>query len=191
MRLKRSERRLALVQYLTENPFATDEQLAEKFGVSVATIRLDRAGLHIPEARERIRRLAAGGHDAVRSLETQEVVGELVELQLNRYAISVLNVLPIHVFARTEIMRGHFLFAQVNSLAIAVMDTDVALTAKSQLRFYRPVKLGETVTARADVIANRADIVKCRVYAESDEDVVLDGAVWVVTNLVHLREFSE
>jgi len=180
-----------LVRYLAENPFATDEQLAERFHVSVATIRLDRAGLYIPELRERIRQVAADRLDAVRALEQQEVVGDLVELKLNRYAVSVLRVRPSHVFARTGIVRGHFLFAQVNSLATAVMDADVAVTAKSQLRFYRPVKLGETLHARIDLIANRSGVAKCRVLTESHGEVVLNGFIWVVADPSVLHAFSD
>ena len=36
-----------IVKYITENPFATDEQLASYFNVSINTIRLDRARLGI------------------------------------------------------------------------------------------------------------------------------------------------
>lgn len=189
--LRKSDRRLALLRYLEENPFATDEQLAERFQVSVATIRLDRTGLHIPEVRERIRQVAADRHDVVRALEQQEVIGELVELKLARYAISTFEIQPAHVFARTGIVRGHFLFAQVNSLATAVMDADVAVTAKTQLRFYRPVKLGETLRSRVDVILNRSGVAKVRVFSESKGETVLDGFIWVVADPSALHAFSD
>lgn len=170
---------MALVRYLSENPFATDEQLADQFQVSVATIRLDRQALHIPEVRERIRRVAEDRNDVVRSLEREEVVGDIVELSLGRYATSIFHVLPAHVFARTGIVRGHFLFAQVNSLAIAVMDADVAVTAKTELRFHRPVRLGETLRAHVDVVAQRAGLARCQVYTKSQDDTVVDGTIWV------------
>jgi acyl-coenzyme A thioesterase PaaI-like protein len=191
MCLKKSERRAELVRYLAENPFATDEQLAELFKVSVATIRLDRAALHIPEARERTRLLAEGKHDAVRSLEQQEVIGDIVDLQLNRYAKSLFHVGPQHVFARNQVVRGHFLFAQVNSLAIALMDVDFAVTAKSEIRFYRLVRLGETLIARADVVAMRGDMAKCKVKTESRGETVLDGFIWVARDPHHLRTMSD
>ncbi|MBX6352249.1 MAG: transcription factor FapR [Thermoflavifilum sp.] len=180
MGLKKSERRAALVRYLAENPFATDEQLAERFQVSVATIRLDRAALSIPEARERIRQVAQARHDPVRALEQQEVIGELVELELGRMAVSRLRVGSEHVFARTGITRGHILFAQVNSLATAVMDADAAVTAKSELRFYRPVRLGEVLLARVDVIGRRGRVAKCRATTTAAGQTVLAGWIWVV-----------
>ncbi|GGJ08041.1 fatty acid biosynthesis transcriptional regulator [Alicyclobacillus cellulosilyticus] len=177
--LKKSERRAALVRYLEENPFATDEQLAEHFRVSVATIRLDRASLNIPEARARILQVAAGRHDALRAMDAQDVIGEIVELHLNRYAVSRLVVGPGHVFGRTGIVRGHVLFGQVNSLAVAMMDADVAVTAKAEIRFLRPVRIGETLVARAHVVATQSGVAKCEVHTKSGGETVLDGYIWV------------
>lgn len=178
--LKKSDRRVALVQYLTDNPFATDDQLAERFGVSVATIRLDRAVLQIPEARERIRRVAAGHHDDVRAMAQEEVLGDITELQLNRYAVSRLEVQRAHVFARNNIVRGHVLFGQLNSLAVAVTDADVVLTAKTELRFHRSVALGDIVIGRVDVVARRFGVTKCSAVSVCNDEVVVNGTIWVV-----------
>jgi len=173
---------MALASYVAVNPFATDEQLALRFGVSIATIRLDRTALHIPEARERIRQLAKRGHDPIRALESDEVIGEIVELQLNRYAVSELQIASQHVFARTGIVRGHFLFGQVNSLATAVMDADVAVTAKAELRFHRSAYLGEILRARVDVVGTRGSVVKCRAVTASLAGYVVEGVIWVVAD---------
>lgn len=113
-------------------------------------------------------------------MERQEVLGEMTELQLNRYAVSRLTISSAHVLLRTEIVRGHVLFGQVNSLAVAVVDADVVLTAKAELRFYRSVRLGETLIGRADVLAIRAGVTKCRVAILSLDEVIVDGIVWVV-----------
>lgn len=174
---------MALVKFLVENPFATDDQLAERFRVSVPTIRLDRAALHIPEVRERTRLVAAARQDAVRSLQEREVIGEIVELQLNRSASSILQISPMHVFSRTGIVRGHHLFAQVNSLATAVMDADVVLTVKSDLRFYRTVRLGDTLFARADVVGERFGVARLQVASSVAGETVLDGSIWVAQTL--------
>jgi acyl-coenzyme A thioesterase PaaI-like protein len=168
-----------LVRMVAESPFATDEQLAERFGVSVATIRLDRQALNIPEVRERIRQVARTRQDEVRALEQQEVIGEILELHLNRYAVSVLSVQSAHVFSRNEILRGHFLFAQVNSLAIALMDANIAVTARTDLKFHRPVYLGEELRARVDVIAEHSGVVKCHAETESGHETVLEGTIFV------------
>lgn len=147
--------------------------------MSIATIRLDRSALHIPEVRERIRRVASDRQDDLRSLDEQELVGRLVKLELNRYAESELTIQDGHVFRRTNIVRGHVLFAQINSLATALMDADIALTAKTELRFYRPVRLGEVVRARVDVIGEHGDVVRCRAISHVNSDVAVEGIVWV------------
>lgn len=47
-RVKKKERQQLLLQQVKEKPFLTDEELAQKLGVSVQTIRLDRLELGIP-----------------------------------------------------------------------------------------------------------------------------------------------
>lgn len=54
----KKERQSVLLEKLSQDPFLTDEELAEIFKVSVPTIRLDRLELGIPELRERIRNVA-------------------------------------------------------------------------------------------------------------------------------------
>src|SRR5699024_2019711 len=66
-------------------------------------------------------------------------------------AISILDIGSEHVFSRNHIARGHHLFAQANSLAVAVINDELALTAKADIRFRRQVKLGERVVAKATV----------------------------------------
>lgn len=180
--LKKSERRMALVQYVVQNPFVTDEQLSARYHVSVATIRLDRMALQIPELRQRISRVAQAKLDQIRSLEQQEVVGEILEMHLDRYGISVLHITQEHVFARSNIARGHHLFAQANSLAAAVIDADAVLTAKVQLRFHRVVRLGDLLRCRVDIVSKKFGVVKCRVLTSVADQTVVDGVIWMVSS---------
>lgn len=55
VRIAREKRHALLAKRIEENPFINDEELAEEFSVSVATIRLDRLALGIPELRMRIK----------------------------------------------------------------------------------------------------------------------------------------
>ena len=48
----RQKRHNDLLQLLNESPFLTDGELAENLNVSIATIRLDRTALNIPELRD-------------------------------------------------------------------------------------------------------------------------------------------
>ena len=152
MKRNKRERQKSLQDTIKENPFVTDEELAEKFSVSVQTIRLDRLELSIPELRERIKNVAETKFDdEVRSLPIDEVIGEIIDIELDKSAISILDVKGEHVFKRNQIARGHHLFAQANSLAVAVINDELALTAKANIHFVRPVKKNERVVAKAKI----------------------------------------
>ncbi|MGO0061784.1 transcription factor FapR [Brevibacillus fluminis] len=179
-RLPKKDRQTRLVQYLKENPFATDEDLATAFRVSIQTIRLDRLELGIPELRERIKSVAERSLDPVKSLGIDEVIGEVVDLQLDVQGISVLDIKEEHVFTRTQIARGHYIFAQANSLAVALINADVALTATARIRFIRPVKLGERLVAKAVVRSSSGDESRVRVETRVQNEVVFSASFRVV-----------
>jgi acyl-coenzyme A thioesterase PaaI-like protein len=165
MRKNKQERQLLLQETIVENPFITDEELADKFSVSIQTIRLDRLELSIPELRERIKHVAVKQLDKeVRSLPIEEVIGEIIDFDLDQSAISIFDVKAEHVFKRNLIARGHHLFAQANSLAVAVINDELALTAKANIRFTRQVKAGERVIAKAKVTS--VDRLKDRTIVE-------------------------
>jgi len=171
----KKQRHQELVALIETEPFLTDEELADRFQVSVQTIRLDRLALGIPELRERIKAVAENKYKDVRSLELTEVIGELIELDINRLAISILPIGPEHVFSRNKIARGHHLFAQANSLAVSVIDAETVLTGTADIRFKRPVKLGERLVARAVVRENRSDRALVDVTTRVVDDVVFEG----------------
>lgn len=173
MRLNKKERQLALKETIKENPFITDEELAEKFSVSIQTIRLDRLELSIPELRERIKNVAKRNFsDEVRALTIEEVIGEIIDMELDDHAISLLEINENHVFSRNKIARGHHLFAQANSLAVALINDELALTTKADVRFIRQVKQGERVVAKAKVIEREDEkgrtIVEVHSYVNQD-----------------------
>lgn len=153
MRINKKERQQSLTSTISQNPFITDEELAEKFSVSVQTIRLDRLELSIPELRERIKNVAEKRFaDEVRALPIEEVIGEIIDINLDESAISIFDVRKEHVFKRNKIARGHHLFAQANSLAVAVINVELALTSKANIQFIRPVKENDRVVAKAKVL---------------------------------------
>lgn len=153
MRKNKKERQKLLKETIKTNPFITDEELAETFSVSVQTIRLDRLELSIPELRERIKNVAEKRfEDEVRSLPLEEIIGEIIDIELDHTAISIFDVKEEHVFKRNQIARGHHLFAQANSLAVAVINDELALTAKATIQFTQPVKENNRVIAKAKVL---------------------------------------
>lgn len=178
MKRSKQERQKKLIETIKANPFITDEDLASDFTVSVQTIRLDRLELSIPELRERIKHVASKSfEDEVRSLPLNEVIGEMVDIELDQRAISIFDVKSEHVFMRNSIARGHHLFAQANSLAVAVINDELALTVTSTLSFVKPVKLGDRVIAKAIVVSK--DEEKNRTFVEVtssvENEVVFSG----------------
>lgn len=176
-KLTKRERHQLLIQYIKDNPFVTDRELTRALKVSIQTIRLDRMELGIPELRERMKEMAERSYDSVRSLQLDEVIGEIVDLQLDHSAISLFEIREEHVFTRTGIARGHHLFAQANSLAVAVIDCPIALTASADIRFIRPVQLGEKCIAKAYVRSNDEERNKSRVELNTyvGDELVFQG----------------
>ena len=176
-RLPKPARQERLAATIQNNPFVTDEELAAEFGVSIQTIRLDRMELGIPEVRERIKQMAAVSQTVVRSLPMDEVIGDVIDLQLDKSGISILEIGEDHVFSRTGIARGHHIFAQANSLAVALINDEVALTASADIRYLRPVRLGERCVAKGYVKSAPGDKGKAKVevFTYVGDDLVFQG----------------
>jgi len=175
VRLMKKNRQQELIETIEENPFITDEELANKFNVSIQTIRLDRMELGIPELRKRIKSMAAKTFDQVKSLQISEVFGEVIELQLDQYGISIVEINDDQVFKKTGIARGHYIFAQANSLAVAVINQEIALTAKADIRFIRPVYLKERLIAKAKVVRSYDDRSEIEVNTYVGNELVFKG----------------
>ncbi|EOS56590.1 Acyl-coenzyme A thioesterase PaaI, contains HGG motif [Paenibacillus barengoltzii J12] len=176
-RLPKRARQQQLVQMIEANPFITDQELTRQLKVSIQTIRLDRMELGIPELRERMKLMAERSYDQVRSLPLHEVIGEIVDLQLDKSGISIFEIREEHVFSRTGIARGHHVFAQANSLAVAVINDEIALTFSADIRFIRSVHLGEKCIAKAYVRPNSGQKGKAKVevFTYVGEEMVFQG----------------
>ena len=187
MRMPKGERQELLQKLVERNPFLTDEELSKRYDVSVQTIRLDRLECGIPELRKRLLNVASQTmEDKVKSLGTDEVLGDIIDIVLDERAISIFDVTIDHVFQRNGIARGHHLFAQANSLAVAVMDDDLALTVKSSIDFLKPVKAGDRVVARAEV--NKESLLEKRTLVEVVSTV---GDVQVFTGKFYMYRTTD
>lgn len=178
-RYSKEERRKLLKEALAENPFFTDEELSERFTVSVSTIRLDRGELGIPEVRERTRAVAQEAYSTLKSLDDQELIGELLELVIGERACSKLVVDESMVLTKARVARGHYLFAQANSLAIALVDAKMALTGSVELKFLRPVQLGEVVLAKGVVLKRKLNKYWVEIRLSVGAEDVLRGS-WIL-----------
>lgn len=153
--MKKRDRQLQLREKIRENPFLSDEELARAFNVSIQTIRLDRLALGIPEQRERTKSVAERTYGIVKSMGSKEIVGELIDIALGERGISILETTEEMVFERSRVVRGQYIFAQAESLAIALIEADVVLTGLANVKFKRPVTVGEKLIAKGEVIRRR------------------------------------
>lgn len=157
VRVKKRIRQQLLLGHLEERPFLTDEDLAGLLDVSIQTIRLDRLELGIPELRERIKKMAEKAQTKVKSITSGEVVGELIDLELGKSGISLMKVTEEMVFEKTQFARGHHVFSQANSLAIAVIDASTVVTGVASIKYKTPARIGEKLVAKAELIRKRGN----------------------------------
>ncbi|HZK28209.1 MAG TPA: transcription factor FapR [Thermoclostridium sp.] len=151
----KKERHKRFLEKVKEDPFMTDEDIADYFGVSVPTVRLDRLELGIPELRERIKEVASSNHQKVRALHVDEIIGEIVEINLGESGISILDTTDQMVFFESKIVRGHYIYSMAESLAISVIDAEVALVGVANIKYKIPVYSGSKLVARATVKKKR------------------------------------
>ncbi|NLY30324.1 MAG: transcription factor FapR [Firmicutes bacterium] len=152
-RMNKKKRQEKLMELVNQQPFLTDEELAEQFGVSVQTIRLDRLELSIPEMRERTKALAEAAYGQLRAMSGQELVGQLLDVELGKGGSSLLKTTEEMGFSKTKVIRGHHIFAQANSLAVALVDSPVVFTATAEIHFLHPVYSGESIFCQAEVVS--------------------------------------
>lgn len=156
-RLQKKQRQNILQEKINSSPFIRDEELAELLKVSVQTIRLDRLELGIPELRERTKQMAEVAQNKPKTIASNDVIGELIDLELGKTGISILTITPDMVFEKTSIARGHYVFSQANSLALALIDAPAAVTGVANIKYKVPIKIGEKLIAKAEVIKKRGN----------------------------------
>ncbi len=152
---RRKNRQDKLLKLIEKNPLLSDENLAASLGASVSTIRLDRAILGVPELRERTRTMAQKATSRLRSLKQSEVVGDLLELEPNKWALSVLETKKDMAFRDTDMVWDHYIYAQASSIAIAVVEADLVILDSMRGEYKGHARVGDSLVARAKVGVNR------------------------------------
>lgn len=175
MKRTKNERREMIENTIQQNPFITDQVLSEMYDVSIQTIRLDRNQLSIPELRERVKRVAKDQYQNISSLEDKDIIGDVVDLQSNHYAKSVYTITRQDVFSRNNVARGHVVFAQANSLCVALVQHESVLTKESHIHFVKPVYLGDVVIAEARVEHNDNKYYEMTVRSFVNKNKVFEG----------------
>jgi len=171
----RAERHKKLLDLIGTNPLLTDQEIASCLGVSLSTVRLDRGLLSVPEVRERARLMAEQATSRLRSLTTEEVVGELLELEPNRWALSVLTGTRELSFRHTDIISDYYIYAQASTLAVATIDSESVAVKGARIFYKEPAKIGERVTARSKVGVHKNGEYAVSVHAKVDGREIFVG----------------
>ena len=181
--ISKLERQKGIKEYIFKDPFLSDKKLAELFNFSVQTVRLDRLEMGIPEMRKRIVQVAkdTSSSDKVKSLSKEEIVGELIDLELGKNAIAILKTTKDMAFNKTGIVRSHYIFSLADSLAISIIDAEVALTGVARLSYKKPVYAGQTLVAKARIARNKGNKYLVSVHVKTEQKEVFTGKLVIFT----------
>lgn len=165
-REKRSER---IVEFLKQNPLATDKMLSEEFGVSINTIRLDRARLGIKEFKERLMDKAC--KPSITSITKSDIAGDIVEFVSGKRAVSKLKTKPHMVFENSKVVQGQYIYALAETLAISLIPMKAALVGVANIKYFSKITMGQVIYAHAEVMKKIAQgfVVWVRILDEQDE----------------------
>lgn len=175
-----------LINLISTDPLLTDEELAASLGVSLSTVRLDRGLLSIPEVRERMRSMAEQATSRLTSLRAEEVVGELLELEPNQWALSVLTTNRDMAFRHTDLVGDYYIYAQAATLAIATIGEGMVVVGAARLRYRRHAYIGEKIMARSRVGTHKGNK-----YAVSVHTRVGDREIFVGRFVVAAKDFQD
>lgn len=170
-----AERHDRIKAEIEKNPFISDDDLASLLQVSIHTIRSDRRRTGIPEVRKRGKDLTHNLFAQARALSHQEIVGEILEISPDQEGLSLLETNEKMGLEKTRIIRGHVLFAQANTLANAVVDAEIALTAEAKIEYLAPAFAGDRVLAKAKVVGVQKRKRVVDVVLKTPKEVVLHG----------------
>ncbi len=162
----KKQRHEFLLKQIKQNPFLKDEELAEACNVSVSTIRFDRAELGIAEYRERIKSAAEEGMNS-----TVDPAGEVLDINLFHDGISVLETDNTMVFEGTDIVKGQYIYAFAENLAVNVIDAKAALVKFANVKYVHEAHAGDRLIAKSDVmrVEEKEFIVRVVIKANMNE----------------------
>lgn len=144
--MSKKERHSTILKRLKKNPFLKDEELARSFGVSIATIRFDRAELGISQYRDRLKSAAEESKNGTNA------EGELLDLNVYHDGVSMLNTDDTMLFEGTDIVKSSYIYTFAENLATSVIDAKSMLVSVANIKYTSEVHSGEILVARSQVI---------------------------------------
>lgn len=163
--MTKQERHAYIMSIISGNPFLKDDDLSRRCGVSISTIRNDRAELGISEYRERIKSAAK---NEFHNGETKE---ELLDLKLYETGISVLETDSSMLFKNTNIVKSQCIYALAENLALNVINANAALVRVANVKYISEVHLGDKLVAKSTVKREKSNgyIVHVRINVDMSE----------------------
>jgi len=177
----KASKKKIMLELLEEDPFITDTALAKRLCISVQSVRLYRAEMRIPELRKRVRGMAQRAYGRVKTISGKEILGELALLELNLKGVSVLVPNEGMIHSKPGIVRAQYIFEQANTLAMAVIDAEMAVTGVAKIRFKKPVQIESSVIASAEVVKRRGNKFFVTVVSKQGGEEVFRGKFIVVS----------
>ena len=147
----KAQRQEELVEMLKADPFYTDEEIADLFGVSIQTVRLDRMTLNIPELRERVKTIAETQSSKVKTLGVKEITGEIIDLSVGQLGISMLEVTEEMIYSKTNTLRDTYIFSLADSLAMAIIDAPKVIMRVANIKSFKLIEKKDRLIAKAEI----------------------------------------
>ncbi len=147
-RIERSEK---ILEYLCENPLATDEVLANRFNVSVNTIRLDRARLGIKEFKERLKDKANNAMKMVTSMPQMEFICNMVNFNKNESVVSRIETDKSMAFENTDIVKGQYVYSFAETVAMSLLPITEAIIEVANIKYVEKIVAGAVLFAKAEL----------------------------------------
>lgn len=179
--LTKEKRQEKVIDKISNNPFLSDEQLAKIFKVSIQTIRLDRLEMGIPEMRKRVIKLAQKASSKVKALNRNEIIGDLIDIDLGKSGISTLHTTKEMAFGKNNLVRSHYIFSLADSLAMAIIDSDIVLTGRARLRYKYPVYSGQLLVAKARIATRKSNKYLVSVHIKCNHKEVFTAKLIMVS----------
>ena len=111
----------------------------------------------------------------LKSLRDDEVVGELLGLEPNSWALSTLEIGPEMAFRTTDMAGDYYIYAQASSLAIATIDAEMVVSAAARLKYCQPAYIGEKIVARSKVGTHKGNKYVVSVHSKIGEREIFVG----------------
>lgn len=145
VRMDKNERRAAVARMLSREPSKTDRELADAFGVSVATVRLDRKMLGIPQMKDRLEAAVAGAGTAD-SFHDMTIIA----LEKGKSGLALVKATE-EMASEGGIIPAERLYGISAELARAVIGEPFAPTQVGNIKYKTPCGAGVQLVASARV----------------------------------------